>query len=438
MSKKIALVSLLVALVAGLIGCSSGKSEGSSESESPAGTDSKITLNITSLLNSEERIKMMDQTIAIFNKKHPNVTIVHNPDGGNYEQSLKLAFTSGEGQDMVYVDDARQLMLQKNNYLMDITEDVKSRGWLDKQISGAIEYNNLRTPGKYYSVPFLMAPVVVFYNKKIFEELQLAPPATVEAFNATLEKIKAGGKIPMENAGLNNYNIMWSLFSLLYGQVDMGEVNKFYYLKEVTKPFEDAMVSSLTTMNDWVAKGYFRKDMSSVDYNAIPTLFAQGETAMVVDGDWNLPAYKDLDFEVGAFSFPVTDTGLPNTIVNSTDGAWALNAELTPEKKEAALDFIEILMEPEVVKIWTEGGLTSSVKVDSSSFNLPPLKQELNTAIAPTNIGFYLDGALPGFTDVVVKETQKMTMKESTPQQCWDAIKTEYEKLKAQAQPQAK
>lgn len=434
MSRKIVLASLIAAFATGLVGCSSGTSNtGSSGSASATNEEENVTLTVTSYLNSEERIKMMDQTIAIFNKKHPNVTINHSADGGNYEQSLKLAFSSGEGQDIVYLDDAKQQMLQKNDYLMDITEDVKSRGWLDKQVSGAIEYNNLRTPDTYYSVPFLMAPVVVFYNKKIFEELNLTPPTSVEQYNAILEKAKTAGKVPMENAGLNNFNLMWSVFSLLYGQVDMKNVNDFYYLKDVSKPLEDAMVSSLASVNEWVKNGYYRKDMSSIDYNAIPTLFAKGETAMVVDGDWNLPAYKDLDFPVGVFAFPVTDGNLPNTIVNSTDGAWALNANLTPEKKEAALDFIDIFMDPEVVKIWSEGGLTSSVKVDSSSFSLPPLRQELNEAISKTNIGFYLDGALPGFTDVIVKETQKMMLKESTPQECWDAIKAEYEKLKAQA-----
>lgn len=444
MKRKVIPMVLLLSLVASLIGCSSG-SKGT-DSQSPATSASaappaasggdpgkKITLTVTSYLNSEERIKMMDETIKIFNQKHPNITIDHKADGGNYEQNLKLAFSSGEGEDLVYVDDAKQQMLQKNNYLMDITEDIKSRGWSSKQISGAIEYNNLRTPDKSYSVPFLMAPVVVFYNKDIFKNLQLTPPTNMDEYNNILEKVKAAKKIPMENAGLNNFNLMWSYFSLLYGQVSKEDVDKFYYVKDTTAPLEKAMISSLTTINDWVKKGYYRKDMSSIDYNNIPTLFAKGETAMVVDGDWNLPAYKDLTFPVGVFSFPQTDAKLSNTIVNATDGAWALNAKLTPEKKAAALDFIDNFMDPQVVKIWTEGGLTSSVKVDSSSFNLPPLRKELNEAISKTSIGFYLDSALPGFTDVVVKETQKMMLGETTPEVCWKNIKTEYEKLKTQA-----
>jgi len=435
MKKKATLIVLLASLVVGVVGCGNGNTNTPS-SQAPGASASaeqeKITLSVTSYLSSEERINMMEETIKIYNQSHPNVTIDYKADGGNYEQSLKLAFSSGEGQDIVYVDDAKQQMLQKNNYIMDITTDVKSRGWLDKQISGAIEYNNLRTPDSYYSVPFLMAPVVVFYNKTLFDELQLTPPTNIAEYNQILEKVKAANKIPMENAGLNNFNLMWSLFSLLYGQVSMEDVNKFYYLKDVTPAFEKAMVSSLNTINDWVDKDYYRKDMSSIDYNTIPTLFARGETAMIVDGDWNLPAYKDLDFPVGVFAFPNTDTQLPNTIVNSTDGAWALNANLTPEKKTAALDFVDVFMDPKVVKIWSEGGLTSSVKVDSSNFNLPPLKMELNEALTKTNIGFYLDGALPGLTDVVVKETQKMMLGETTPEACWSIIKAEYEKLKLQ------
>ena len=68
----------------------------------------------------------------------------------------------------------------ENNYLMDITDDVLERGWIDKSVPGSIEFNNLRTPDKYYSASFLMAPIVVYYNKDIFKEIGAEVPKTVE------------------------------------------------------------------------------------------------------------------------------------------------------------------------------------------------------------------------------------------------------------------
>jgi ABC-type glycerol-3-phosphate transport system substrate-binding protein len=429
--RRTLLAGLMITLSV-VVGCTSSNGNTSAGNTSSA---KKIKLSVSSTMSSEDRLKMMDETIKVFNKKHPEVEIVYGAVGQDYNKNLKLSFSSGEGDDVVYLDDINQQMLQQNNYLMDLTSEVELMGYLDKQIPGAVEFNNIRTPGKYYSVPFLMAPVVVYYNKDIFKKLSLTPPGTTDEFQTILEKTKDAGYTPMENSGLSNYQLMWTTYSLLYGNVDMEDVNQFYYQKGVTPAFETAMISALTKVDDWVKKGYYRKDMSSIDGSALLPLFAKGESAMMVDGDWNLPSYVDMEnVDVGVFPFPRTNSNLPNTIVNATDGAWALNAKLEGDKKQAALDFVDIFMDPEVVKIWSEGGLTSSIKHDESTYKLSPLKQELNKVVADTPIGFYLDNAVPGILDVITKETQRMMLSEITPEQTWANIKMEYEKLVKQAQ----
>ena len=55
-----------------------------------------------------------------------------------FAQKFQLSFSSGDGYDIVYVDDLNQQMLMEGNYLMDITEDVKERGWLDKTVPGRL------------------------------------------------------------------------------------------------------------------------------------------------------------------------------------------------------------------------------------------------------------------------------------------------------------
>ena len=135
--------------------------------------------------------------MELFHEKWPNVKIV-NETGSEFAQKMKMAFSSGDGYEIVYVDDLNQQVLMEGNYLMDITEDIKARGWLDKTVDGAIEFNNLRTPGKFYSAAFLMAPVVVYYNKDIFQELNVEIPKTVEELEAIMAKAKEAGYIPTE------------------------------------------------------------------------------------------------------------------------------------------------------------------------------------------------------------------------------------------------
>ncbi len=165
----------------GETGSSGSEAAGDNAAADNAAIDynASFELRMMTSLNGDARSKLIDEAITIFNEKWPNVTI-SNETTTDFAQKFQLSFSSGDGYDIVYVDDLNQQMLMEGNYLMDITEDVKERGWLDKTVPGAIEFNNLRTPGQYYSTAFLMAPIVVYYNKDIFNELGVEIPKTVD------------------------------------------------------------------------------------------------------------------------------------------------------------------------------------------------------------------------------------------------------------------
>lgn len=434
-------VTATTVLLASILGCGSNNSDnGSGNTSAPASGsgDKKMTLTVTSTMTDEARVDIMNQTIAIYNKTHPHVTIEFNPSPwSEYAQNLKLAFNSGSGQDIVYVDDTQQQMLQKNNYLMDITADAQTFGWADKELPGAIDFQNARTPGKVFSVPFMTAPVVVYYNKDIFGKLNLTPPTTMAEFNDVLAKVKAAGYVPMENGGMSNTPKMWSVFQMLYNAVPMDDVNKFYFNQGVTPAFEQGFVQALTQVNDWQKAGYYRKEDASIDGNAVPTYYAKGESAMVLGGNWDIPTYEGTGVPTGAFAFPAADANSQNhPIVNATDGGWALNAKLDADQKKAALDFIDTFMNPEVVKLWYEGGSTPTVKADMSGAQATPLKKEVDQSIQSTQMGFFLDNAVPGLGDIINKQLQTMSFNKATPQQAWDEIKKEYDKLVAVSQGQ--
>ncbi|WP_158602353.1 ABC transporter substrate-binding protein [Cohnella endophytica] len=432
-------LSAVSILAAGMVGCGSkNTSDASGNASASASGSNKFKLTVTSSMTDESRVEIMNETIKLFNQTHPNVTIEYNPSPwSEYAQNLKLAFTSGAGQDIVYVDDTMQQMLQKNNYLLDITDEVNSRGWADKQVPGAIEFQNARTPGKDYSVPFMTAPVVVYYNKDIFNKLNLTPPKTMDELNSIMAKVKEAGYVPMENGGMSNTPKMWSVFNMIYNQTSKDDVQQFYFQKGITPAFEKAIVSALTQVNDWQNSGYFRKEDASIDGNAVPTYYAKGQSAMVLGGNWDIPTYEGTKVPTGAFAFPAADaSSQSHAIVNATDGGWALNADLSDEKKQAALDFIDTFMNPEIVKLWYEGGSTPTVKADMSGANASDLKKEVDQSIQSTEMGFFLDNAVPGLADIINKQLQMMSFHKTTPEQAWEEIKKEYNKLVLVAQGQ--
>ena len=389
-------------------------------------------LSCTSSLPCLGRAAMgpMQKTIEKFNQKWPNVKINYEAVA-DYSTNVKLAFSNGDGPDIVYVADIDQQMLQKNNLLMDITEDVIQRKWLNKQFPGSIEFNNLRTPRMFYSVPFIAAPVAVFYNKDIFAKLQLQPPQTLDQFNTICQKVKDAGYIPLENGRLSNFNLLWMIFHIVMSKAPLQDVQDWYYGHKTSDKVKEAFIYAFKQTDSWVKNDYFRKDFSSIDYGNTIILYGQGKTAMTVDGDWDLDDIVKTKVPTGVFLFPQAQPSKERYIVNATDGAWALNAKLNPEKKQAALNFIGIFMDTDVITRWYEIGLTPTVKFDNSKSKALPLKQEFNKAVAGSHMGFFLDNCFPGFTDVLTKKTQELTMGAVTPEQCWEELNKEYEKLKS-------
>lgn len=382
--------------------------------------NAEFELRFAGPFTDEIRVELLKEAEARLQEKWPNVTVV-NECTGDYAQKVKLAFTSGDGYDMVYLDDLNQQALAENDYLMNITEDVEEYGWAEKSVEGAVEFNNLRTPGEYYSVPFLMAPIMVYYNKDIFEELKLEIPETVEELENVMKVVKEAGYIPQECSGDVYFEMLWAVQSMVLNNAPKEEVDDWYYRRNASDNVKQAFIEAFETVNDWYKKGYYRENFEGIPESDIIPLFAQGQSAMILNGDWNLAQMEMTGLNVGAFAFPGLESGTPY-VVNAVDGAWALNAELDETKKAAALDWINIFFEEDYVSKWYEAGYTLSGKVDTSSVEATELHKEVAEAAENTKLGFYLDNVKPGFADVLLKETQLMTQGENTPEDLWEKL----------------
>lgn len=387
--------------------------------------NAEFELRFTGPLTGEDRTALLDEAIAILNEKWPNVTVV-NECTSDYAQKLKLEFGSGAGYDMAYLDDLNQQTLQKNNYLMDITDDVIARGWLDQAIEGAVEFNNLRTPGQYYSVPFLMAPIMIYYNKDIFAELGVEVPKTVDELEAIMQKAKDAGYIPTECGGDNYYQMGWAAESMILNTAPKEDIDDWYYQINSSDAVKNAFIDTFTRLKKWYDNGWYRADFEGVKGDDVISLFSQGKTALTLDGDWSLSQFEMSGLNVGAFAFPGFEAGTPYA-VNAVDGAWALNINLDANKKACALDFIDVFYQPEYLAKWYEKGYTPAVKADMSSVEATELHKEVVAASADTKLGFYLDNVKPGFLDLLVKNMQLLTQGENTPETLWDALDAEWQ-----------
>ncbi len=268
--------------------------------------------------------------------------------------------------------------------------------------------------------------IVIYYNKDIFNEIGADVPKTVDELEDIMAKAKDAGYIPTECAGDVYHQMLWAVGSMVLNSAPKEEIDDWYYGKDCTDNVKQAFIDAYTRVLDWYNNGYFRDNFEGTKLDDIPTLFSQGQTAFVIGGDWDIANYEATGLNVGAFVFPGFNADEEPYIVNATDGAWALNADLTPTEKEAALDFIDIFYQDDYVKKWYENGFTLATLTDVSDVETTELHKEIASATQNTKIGFYLDNTKSGFLDYMVRETQLMIQGQYTPETLWDSLYKEW------------
>lgn len=426
--KKILAAFLITTLLATLLIACKGNDTSSSGNTATEGSKEDITqvkteFRFITAMSDAPRTGVLDTVIEKLKEKYPNVEFV-NDSGEDYNSKAKLAFSSGEGYAMVLTDDLGLAALYQADYLMDITEEIKARGWEDAQLSGATNFYNQRSAAAY-TVGMNYAPVIVYYNKDIFDELNLDIPTTLDEYETVLKTATEQGYIGAENCK-DNIN-GWYIQSIVQNKAPFDDILKWYYREESGDSMKDAFIQATEIVKKWSDAGYFRKDYIGIDYGDVPSLFAQGKTAMSLDGNWFLSEYESTGINVGIFAFPgVTSKGDENYIINPVDAAFAIGAHVNETQKAVALDFIDAMMQPETADQWLAVGSIPSLKYDYSNSDISDLTKELLAAISDTQSGFYLDNVKPGFLEGYIKEMQLALTGDQTMEQMWENIDKEW------------
>lgn len=394
----------------------------------PAMAEEPVKITAATIRIDEGSTKAYDWVVQQLKERY-NIECEVIPYAGYYDQ-IKMSFEAGEIPTLVYVDDLWQQTFQKYGYFQDITKYVEEYGWVDKAVPGAVEFNNNRTPGQFYSVAHLMAPVVVYYNVDIFNELGLTEPATYAELKDMMAKLKEAGYYSFECDG-GMFHLWWMMGNMMFTSAGMEDVNKWYYLEETTDAFKDALLYAAQEIVEWRDNGYIREEILGIDGTTFIPMFSMGESAMLVTGDWELNSVEATGLNVGTFVFPGINPELPMYSVNASDGAWAVTTEATEAETDAAMKFIDLFFEQEAAELWVEAGYTPAVQWDSSAVELSPLKQDMMKAIEGVGVGFYMDNAAPGMYDVTQKTLQRLIGGEITAEEYVEEFLAAYEECKA-------
>ncbi|MEY8879489.1 MAG: ABC transporter substrate-binding protein [Leptothrix sp. (in: b-proteobacteria)] len=167
-------------------------------------------------------------------------------------------------------------------FLTDLNEVANKEGW-DKVVPPALQ-RFAKADGKYVAVPVnIHRPHWLWMNAKIFKDNGLTPPKTWDEFNATADKLKAKGILPLAIGGQP-----WQEATAWEGIV-LGVGGPDFYRKAVIEADPASMKSAtMVKVFDQMRKlrGYADKNFAGRDWNLATSMVIKGEAAMQLMGDW--------------------------------------------------------------------------------------------------------------------------------------------------------
>ncbi|MFC5703204.1 ABC transporter substrate-binding protein [Cohnella faecalis] len=420
--KKSALILTAISLVmsALLTACGdkneSSPSEQSTASNSPAASSSeKVTLSIGSW--RVEDVEGYKKIIAEFNKANPNITVEFKPTADQeYNTVLNTALMTGGGPDIVHMRPyAPGSELGDNGYLAAIN-DLPGLNTIPADLLAS----STGKDGKIYGVPIALNATQIFYNKKIFADLQLSEPQTWDELMKVADTLKSN-KITPFAVGSKDGWILSLVHSAIAPGFYGGTAFEEQLLKGEKKFTSPEFVKSIQAMKDLAA--YFPDNYVGLGMDDMRNLFVTEQAGMFIMGDWEIAVVESMnpDLQLGMFPIPKPDGSKP-TVTTWVDGSFGVNAN-SPHKEEA-LKFLEFAASKSF------GQLMASELKRASAIPGVPGVDELTSKVAdnavnhstPYNILIHFDRGNPTLKTALQDALQAMYLNKLTPEKAAEEI----------------
>ncbi|MEU9615476.1 extracellular solute-binding protein [Streptomyces sp. NPDC048209] len=273
MRRGITATALVATLALAATACGGDDESGGSKSSGElSGT---VTWWDTSNVGSED--KVFKKIAEGFEKKHPKVDVKYvNVPFGEAQNKFKNAAQAGSGApDVIRSEVAWTPEFADLGYLapLDGTAALKDDSDFLKQAAASTKYK-----GKTYAVPQVIDSMGIFYNKKMFADAGVEPPAKIADLKTVAEKIKKKtGKTGLYLRGDDSYYFL----SFLYGEGgDLVDADA----KTVTVD-NAAGVKAFGVVKDLVNSGTAKTDATDGWENMMQS-FKNGDVAMMINGPW--------------------------------------------------------------------------------------------------------------------------------------------------------
>ncbi len=298
--------------------------------------EEKVTLEL--MLHKSEVVAALEKAVAAFSQEHPEIEIKINQPA-EYGASTQSRFLAGDMPDMwTWSNDQIWYPYFAEDYFMDLSDQEWLKNAINETSLAGVTFD-----GKVVGLPYFSNAWGVFYNEDLFQQYNVAVPATLDEFWAACETFKAAGITPIEFTDADAwtaFNVFERLTGLVYN--DQGELFEKIAAGETSAAADEG----IRKVADIIAKlhTYGQADPISTDYTTGISAFANGEAAMFLNGTWAYPLIQSAgNAKISSFAFPA-EKAEDTKVATNLDLIFNICAKT--EHPEACLTFLSWLADP--------------------------------------------------------------------------------------------
>ncbi len=346
-------IIMTMTLTAGLLaGCgnentSVQSTQGASET-ADGGSQEAVELELFS--TKTENAAILQTIVDGFMKENENITITLTSEA-DASTVLKTRLTKNDIPEIVAMGgDAHYTELQSAGVLLDLSgEDFISEvqpAYLDMvyDVNGNQEQ-------QAYGIPYATNASGVLYNEDLFAQAGVEVPQTWSDFLDVINKLEAAGIQPFELTFADSWTCLppWNSMAPVIPDGNFTSDRKAGSTT-FAGTHEEVLEKYLTILE------HAQNDFMGTTYNDGNVAFANGEAAMMINGNWAISEFLNTnpDLNVNMFAFPSVDDADKNTVTSGVDVLFAVSNQGTESQQAASKKFISYVLRSDVAQSYID------------------------------------------------------------------------------------
>jgi multiple sugar transport system substrate-binding protein len=304
-------------------------------------------------------LKIEHEVLAQFERRHPGVTVrVENiPGRGQYVPKLLMTYVAGNPPDVMTLDASSAAVFIDNGLLANLMPTIRGDPAfrLDDFFPNVVDI--ARRGDRLYAIPSDFTPMVIVYNKRVFDEARRPYPRpgwTRSEFLETAQAltVRREGRAAPLRYGFNFQKEMPLWFPWIWaGGSDVLSPDGRHAVGYLDAPATTETIGFLADLvrTHRVAPSLSESAAAGVD------LFRTGRAAMTMTGHWSLIEYRVDKMDIGVAPVPTSGGGRVTVMY---EAGLAISA--ASRHKEAAWEYIKYRVSTAVQKKVLAAGLAIS------------------------------------------------------------------------------